>query len=86
MEDNGFQGSDVEESDPVVTLKSGVNIEDLISSTGMEFEVNMSDIESSGIVLEWILIIEQRSRFLYQWPISKENFAKLCHTMKTILN
>lgn len=57
MEDNGSQGCDVEESDPVVTLKTGVNIDDLLSSNGMEFEVNLSDIESSGIVLERILII-----------------------------
>src|SRR5688572_12076296 len=79
MEDNEFQGSDVEDSDPVVTLKSGVNFEDLLSSNGMEFEVNLSDIERSGIVSEWFLIIKQKSKCLYQRAINEQNFAIMCH-------
>lgn len=51
MESHSFtdHNSDNGESDPpIVTLKSGVNVEDLISGT--EFEVNLDDIEKSGIV------------------------------------
>ena|SRR6218665_3674403 len=56
MESYESQGSDVEDSDPVVTLKTGVNIDDLISSNGVEFEVNLSDIPNCGMVLLWLLL------------------------------
>jgi len=57
MESYESQGSDVEDSDPVVTLKTGVNIDDLISSNGVEFEVNLSDIPNCGMVLLWLLLL-----------------------------
>lgn len=50
MEPHPFSdhNSDNDESDPIVALKSGVNIEDLIGGT--EFEVNLDDIKKSGRV------------------------------------
>lgn len=54
MEPHHFSdhNSDNGESDPIenpiVTLKSGVNVEDLIGGT--EFEVNLDDIKKSGMV------------------------------------